>query len=219
MGIATLPLVVAALAWIVIGIAAWHPLVATIAGWFGAADAGGITWRTVLAAALAAVMMAALAVATGLVAVAVLAMPVIVRTVASRDFPALAAHDGGTAAGSLANAIAAVAIFVPLWLVTLPLLVLPPLYVAVSMLLNAWFTQRTFRYDALAMHASGDEIRTVLRQSRGRLLGLGLLLSPLSLIPVINILVLPIYAGIAFAELCLAELAALRSAHSPAEPA
>lgn len=214
-----MPLLVAALAWIVIGIAAWHPLVATVAGWFGATDAGGITLQTALAALLAAVMIAVLAVATGLVAVAVLAMPVIVRAVASRHFPALAAHDGGTVTGSLANAIAAIAIFVPLWLATLPLLFVPPLYVAASMLLNAWFTQRTFRYDALAVHASGDEIRTVLRHSRGRLFALGLLLSPLSLVPVFNILVLPVYAGIAFAELCLAELAALRGQPSPARPA
>lgn len=219
MGVATIPLFAAALAWIAIGIAVWHPLVATIAGWFGATDAGGITLQSVLAAVLAAVMIAVLAVATGLVAVAVLAMPVIVRSVASRHFPALAARDGGTVTGSVANAVAAVAIFIPLWVVTLPLLVVPPLYVAVSMLLNAWFIQRTFRYDALAMHASGDEIRTVLRRSRGRLFGLGLLLSPLSLVPVVNILVLPIYAGIAFAELCLAELATLRGPDSPARAA
>ena len=44
----------------------------------------------------------------------------------------------------------------------------------------------------------------------GRLFVLGLVLSPLSLVPMFNILVLPIYAGIAFAELCLAELVALR---------
>ena len=214
-----MPLLVAALAWIAIGIAAWHPLVATVAGWFGATEAGGITLQTALAAVLAAVVIAVLAVATGLVAVAVLAMPVIVRAVASRHFPALAARDGGTVTGSFANAIAAVAIFVPLWLATLPLLVVPPLYVAASLLLNAWFTQRAFCYDALALHASGDEIRTVLRQSRGRLFALGLLLSPLSLVPVFNILVLPVYAGIAFAELCLAELAALRGQPSPARPA
>ena len=209
-GLATLPLVVSAGAWIAIGVAAWHPLVAAIAGWFGATPDAGISLEVVLASVIAAVMIAALAVATGLVAVAVLAMPVIVRTVASRHFPALAAHDGGTVAGSLANAMVAVAIFVPLWIVTLPLLALPPLYVAVSLVLNAWFTQRMFRYDALAVHASGSEIRTVLRHSRGRLFALGLVLSPLSLVPVFNILVLPIYAGIAFAELCLAELVALR---------
>src|SRR5512135_120264 len=215
-GLATLPLVVSALAWIAIGVAAWHPLVGAIAGWFGAKADAGITGELVLASVIAVVMIAALAVATGLLAIAVLAMPVIVRTVASRHFPELATHDGGTVAGSLANAMVAVAIFVPLWITTLPLLAVPPLYVAVSLLLNAWFTQRMFRYDALAMHATGNEMRTVLRRSRGRLFTLGLVLSPMSLVPVLNILMLPIYAGIAFTELCLAELVALRD-DAPAE--
>ena len=84
------------------------------------------------------------------------------------------------------------------------------MYVAVSLLLNAWLSQRMFRYDALAEHATADEIRAVLRENRVRLLGLGLTLSPLSLVPVVNLLVLPIYAGIAFTELCLSELARLR---------
>jgi hypothetical protein len=43
-------------------------------------------------------------------------------------------------------------------------------------------------------------------------MGLGLALSPLSLIPLVNIFVLPILGGIAFTELCLAELVALRAA-------
>src|SRR6185312_7856201 len=114
-------------------------------------------------------------------------------------------------AGSVGNAALALLIFVPLWLVSLPLLVFPPLYAVASLLLNAWLSQRMFRYDALAEHASAAEIATVLRGSRARLLGLGLVLSPLSLVPVFNVLVLPIYAGIAFTELCLAELAALRA--------
>ena len=48
-----------------------------------------------------------------------------------------------------------------------------------------------------------DEIATVVRERKTRLLLLGLVLSPLSLMPIVNILVLPIYAGIAFTELCL----------------
>ena len=152
-------------------------------------------------------MFAALAVATALAAIAVLTMPVIVKTVAARHFPQLTARRGGTFAGSARNAMVALLVFVPLWLVTLPLLFLPPVYVVVSLLLNAWLSQRMFRYDALAEHASAPEIAVVLRENRVRLLGLGLVLSPLSLIPVVNVLVLPIYAGIAFTELCLAELA------------
>ena len=34
---------------------------------------------------------------------------------------------------------------------------------------------------------------------------------PLSLVPIVNLWILPIYAGIAFTELCLDELARLRS--------
>jgi len=78
-------------------------------------------------------------------------------------------------------------------------------------MLNAWLSQRMFRYDALAEHASAAEIATIVRDNRARLFGLGLALSPLSLVPIVNVLVLPIYAGIAFTELCLSELAALRA--------
>jgi len=159
--------------------------------------------------------MAALAAATALAAIAVLTMPVIVKTVASRHFPQLAARRGGTVAGSLRNALSALLAFAALWLATLPLLLIPPVYVAASLLLNAWLSQRMFRYDALAEHASAPEIDAVLRENRKRLFGLGLTLAPLSLIPIVNILVLPIYAGIAYTELCLSELAALRARKAP----
>jgi uncharacterized protein involved in cysteine biosynthesis len=142
-------------------------------------------------------------------------MPVIVKTVASRHFPQLAARRGGTLAGSLRNALSALLAFAALWLATLPLLLIPPAYVAASLLLNAWLSQRMFRYDALAEHASASEIDAVLRENRKRLFGLGLTLAPLSLIPIVNVLVLPIYAGIAYTELCLAELAALRARRAP----
>jgi len=209
--LATLPLALAALAWIVIAVAAWTPLTGMLAHAFGE-QAGETSWLARFAAQVVALLMfAALAVATALAAIAILAMPVIVSTVSARHFPALAAQGGGSVAGSAANATLALLLFVPLWLLSLVLLVFPPLYAVASLLLNAWLSQRMFRYDALAEHASAAEIATVLRGSRARLLGLGLVLSPLSLVPVFNVLVLPIYAGIAFTELCLAELAALRA--------
>jgi len=167
-------------------------------------------WQRIAADVVAVLMFAALAIATALAATAVLTMPVIVKTVAARHYPNLAVRRGGTFVGSTRNAVLALLVFVPLWLLTLPLLALPPLYIAVSLLLNAWLSQRMFRYDALAEHASGDEIAAVVRERKTRLLLLGLALSPLSLVPLVNILVLPIYAGIAFTELCLAELASRR---------
>jgi uncharacterized protein involved in cysteine biosynthesis len=209
-GLAFLPLVVAAIAWTGVAIATWAPFTAWLVSIIGASPDSLLP--AIGAGVVAAIAYAVLAVATALTAVAVLAMPVIVRTVATRDFPALAARRGGTVAGSLGNALAALAIFAVLWIASLVLLFVPPIFALVSLVLNAWLTQRMFRYDALAEHADPTEIRALLARSRGRLMGLGVLLAPLSLVPVVNVLVLPLFAGIAFTELCLAELAALRAA-------
>jgi uncharacterized protein involved in cysteine biosynthesis len=213
--LAILPLVIAAIVWIAIAVMAWDPLTGALVRLFGADAAATSRWQQIAAQVIAVLLFAALAVATALTAIAILTMPVIVKTVAARHFPGLTARRGGTFLGSARNAAIALLVFIPLWLVSLPLLVFPPLYVVVSLLVNAWLSQRMFRYDALAEHASPEEIATVLRENRTRLMGLGLALSPLSLIPVVNVLVLPIYAGIAFTELCLSELARLRS-RSPA---
>jgi uncharacterized protein involved in cysteine biosynthesis len=90
------------------------------------------------------------------------------------------------------------------------LLAVPPVYLAVTLLLNAWLNQRLFRYDALALHADSDELPAVFRVARWRLFGLGLVLAPLSLIPFVNLLA-PLCAGTAFSYLCLDELAAFRA--------
>ena len=205
-GLAVLPLVVAAVVWTGIAVAGWHPLTDALTRIFGAS-----TLSRVAADVIAVLMFAALAAATALTAIAVLAMPVIVRTVAARHYPTVAPLRGGTFAGSLGNAATALALFIPLWLASLVLLFIPPLYAVASLTLNAWLTQRMFRYDALAEHAARAEIAAVIARSRTRLMGLGLALSPLSLIPLVNIFVLPLYGGIAFTELCLAELEAFRA--------
>ena len=207
--LATLPLLVAAVVWIAIAVMAWNPVTEAIARFFSAAEPGA--WQRFAADAIAALMFVALAVVTALTAIAVLTMPVIVKIVAARHFPTLEAKRGGTLAGSIRNASVALTVFVVLWLLALPLLVLPPVYVVASLLLNAWLSQRMFRYDALAEHASEQEMASILRDNRSRLFGLGVVLSPLSLVPIVNVLVLPIYAGIAFTELCLSELARLRA--------
>lgn len=206
-GVVFAPLFAAAVLWAVVGWFAWKPL----ARWLGTTLLGGDDgWSLFAAGAAAAVLLMLGAVLTALVAVALLAMPVIVATVAERDFRDLAMRRGGTFIGSLGNAAVAVVVFLPLWLLALPLLFLPPIYVAVSLCLNAWLNQRLFRYDALALHAAGDEMREVIRGARGRLVLLGLVLAPLSLVPVVNLLA-PIYAGVAFTYLGLDELARLRA--------
>ena len=203
-----LPLVCVAVVFVAIAWWTWSPLVAWIATTLFGAQSG---WGVVAASIVAFLVFVALALVTALVAIAVLAMPVIVRTVAARDFATLERRRGGTFAGSVVNAAVAIVVFVPLWIGSLFLLAVPPLFVASSLALSAWLNQRLLRYDALAEHADARELRAVVRGARGKLFGLGLLLAPLSYVPFVNLLA-PLYAGVAFTYLCLDELAARRAA-------
>lgn len=201
-----LPVVAAAMLWALLGYFAFDPFGDWLAlYWFGATNG----WGNVAAHIVAALVIFFGVMLTVLVAVAVLAMPVLVDAVARRDFQGLARRKGGTWLGSAMNATFAIALYLVLWVLCLVLLSLPPLYLTVSLLLSAWVNQRLFRYDALSEHADASEMGEVLRRARRKLLLLGLVLAPLSLIPLVN-LIAPMYAGIAFAYLCLAELAALR---------
>jgi hypothetical protein len=137
------------------------------------------------------------------------AMPVVVGLVAERHFGSLEMKRGGTVMGSVWNAVRGILAFAALWLVTLPLwltgigaLVLPPM-------LSAWFTQRMFRYDALAEHASAAEYRRIAQGSTGRLVLMGLLLALLYYVPLVN-LVVPVLSALAFTHLCLGELSRIR---------
>lgn len=170
----------------------------------------GLSSIFVWGSAIAAVaLLLPLMLVTAVVVTELVAMPVIVPLVARRDYPGLAGKKGGTIAGSIWNAVAAVTLFAVLWLLSLPLwftgigaLVLPPL-------ISAHFNQRMFRYDALAEHATPAERETIVRAARGRLFALGFLLAMLYTIPFVNLAV-PVLSGLAFTHLCLAELARLR---------
>lgn len=150
---------------------------------------------------------------TALLVAEVVAMPVIVPWVAARRFPGLTEKRGGTPAGSVMNSFIAVAIFLLLWIVTLPLwftgigaIVLPPV-------LSAYLNQRLFRYDALSDHASVAEYARLRTRARGRLFLLGLPLALLYCVPVVN-LAAPGLTALAYTHFCLAELERLRQAQA-----
>ena len=194
------------LLWIAVGVVAFDPLTRTLTGWLGAPTNAGVYAG---AAIFVVLLFVVLAVVTALVAVSVFAMPAIVTLVTARHFPDLEARHGGTFAGSMRNLVATLALFAPAWIVALLLVPVPPVYLVASWALSGWLSQRVFRYDALAEHADAAELATLPRAIRGRLLLLGILLAPLTLVPIVN-LVIPLLAGIAFACLCLDELAHAR---------
>ena len=179
----------------------------TVAGWL---KNWGAAWVIDSAAVLLVVIAILPAIyITALVITEIVAMPVIVKLVGERYFPALERAAGGTITGSVLNAVTGISVFAVLWIVTLPLWLTGIGAVAAPVLTSAYLTQRMFRYDALAEHASGREIGRVISTSRGDLFALGALLALLLYVPFVNLLV-PVLSGLAFTHLCLARLVECR---------
>lgn len=199
------------LAWLFWG--AWTGLIAgamantTVAGWLQGWNAAWVIDYTAALAVLIAILPAMFV--TALVITEIIAMPVIVKFVAERYHPDLRRAAGGTLAGSIGNAAIAITVFAVLWVVTLPLWLTGVGAVLAPLLTSAYLSQRLFRYDALAEHASPEEFAQLVRSSRGDLFLLGILLSLLLYVPVLNLLV-PVLGGLAFTQFCLARLSATR---------
>ena len=148
---------------------------------------------------------------TGLVITAVFSMPVIVAHVERKYYPALERKAGATPIGGIANTVFSVAWYAICLIISLPLWFLFPLSVVALAILGAWLNMRLFLYDALGEHASKEEYAQVVSRSGTKLYSLGLAAGLLQFVPVLN-LFLPVYMGLAFTHLCLAELQQLRRA-------
>jgi hypothetical protein len=119
-----------------------------------------------------------------------------------------------------------------LLIVTLPLWLVPPFFALIPPLLWGWLTYRVMSYDALALHASRDERRALVRRFRLPLLLIGIasgLLGSLPtllwatsvwlivLFPVITAMTIWIYAfilvfsGLWFGYYCLRALQRMRT--------
>lgn len=200
----------------------WRRLTGWVTGWLGSLawlrslrDAG-MQWIVDSAGALTVIVLVLpLFMITVVLLTEIFVMPAMIRYVGERRYAQLEKRRGGTTLGSALNAAASILMFLILWIVTLPLwltgiagAVLPPL-------LSAFLAQRVFRYDALSDHADADEYRAIIQRARGRLFLLGLLLSPLMFVPLLNLLA-PALSALAFTHLCLAELAQWRAANAAA---
>jgi CysZ protein len=146
---------------------------------------------------------------TALFILGIFGMNAMVEYVASRSFPALERRHGGGAVGSALNAMGAFLGLLALFLVSLPLWIVPPLWPVIPVLVLAWVNQRLLRYDALAEHADRDEMRALFRERRGALYGLGLVMAISAFVPLAGFLV-PVAFGLAYIHYLLGALAKLR---------
>lgn len=146
---------------------------------------------------------------TALVITAVFEMPLMLEHIAGRSYPELERKRGGNTVGSIINSIVAVAVYLAGWVLCLPLWLFSPFALVLPLILMGYLNQRLFRYDALAEHASSEEYAQIVRHSAAKLYLLGVLAGLLQFVPVLNLFA-PLYAGLAFIHLCLAELKLLR---------
>ena len=155
------------------------------------------------------VMFVPLVLVTATLIIAVVAMPTMVNHVAATYYPTLERRRGGTFAGSVWNAVVALVVFLVFSLLLLPLWFVPLFWPVLPVLLFGYFNQRVFRYDALADHASAEEMRELFRRHGMSLYLLGIVLSLLAHIPVIGFFI-PVVAGLAFIHYLLERVAELR---------
>lgn len=214
------PILAASLLWLILGVTFWG----TFSGWIASgltaigiqAWLEGVEPRSVaygIQAVAHLILFVPLVFITALVLTALFAMPALVRLVANRNYPQLKRANRGAFVGSVLNALLALAIFIAIWLVTLPLWLLG-VGVVIPFIAMAYLNQRLFRYDALAEHASPKEMQAIFSAYRPSLWGLGLLTGLVQFVPFLNI-VAPVLAGLAFIHFCLARLAHLRYSISP----
>jgi hypothetical protein len=148
---------------------------------------------------------------TALVILSMFGMPAMVDHVAARRFPQLARRTGGSVAGSVWNGVVALAGLAGLALASIPFWFVPPLWPLIPVVIMGWLNQRLLRYDALAEHATGEEMQQLFSAERRTLYLLGALLALLAYVPVLNLIVPALFA-LAFIHHLLGALEALRKA-------
>lgn len=150
----------------------------TILAWFGM---GAL--KTVIVPMLAMWALLPLMILTALVFVGLFTVPAISRHIGARHYPQLDKRHGGSGWGSLWTSLWCFAVFVVLWLLTLPVALVPPLAFVVHPLLWGWLTYRVMAYDTLADYASADERRALLRLHRWPLLVIGTVVGAMGAAP------------------------------------
>ncbi|MCK9379956.1 MAG: EI24 domain-containing protein [Sulfuritalea sp.] len=199
------PLVALAL-WLAVAVAVWVHGVALMAQIVPQLPWSGWEWVAHWAAVfLLLAGFAALVYFTAIVLVAVFALPRMVNLVAARDYPDLGRHGENVFWGSLGNTLGAGAIFVVGCMAMLPLLLIPGALLVLPLLWGSWFNQRTFRFDALAEHATRTEMRRLLAENRSRFYFAGVGTAAAAHVPLVNLLA-PALTALVFVHLGLAAL-------------
>jgi hypothetical protein len=239
-----LPFVISIAIW---GVLLWlglQPLIDAMQAWFTdnslfTFSGDALEWvglgsmKPILVPLLAMWLLLPLMILTALLFVGILAVPAIVRHLSLRHYRELQRRRGGSLWGSVRLSTVSFLVFIVLWVLTLPINAIPPFTFMIQPLLWGWLTYRVMTYDALAEHASRDEMRLLLRQHRWSLLFIGIMTGVMGAAPTLlwlggalGLIFFPLLAGVSiwlyvvifvfsglwFSHYCLEALAQARSA-------
>ncbi|MDP1614059.1 MAG: EI24 domain-containing protein [Sulfuritalea sp.] len=200
------PPLLALLLWVAVGFGLWSHGVELIGRVLPQLPWEGWEWVARWAAVF--LLLAAFAVlvyVTAILLVAVFALPRLINLVAARDYPDLGRHGENVFWGSLGTTLGAGAIFVVGGLLMLPLLLIPGVLLVLPLAWGAWLNQRTFRFDALAEHATRAELQRLVRENRSRFYAAGLATAAAAHVPLLNLLA-PALTALVFVHLGLTAL-------------
>ncbi|CAH1388157.1 EI24 domain-containing protein [Candidatus Nitrotoga sp. M5] len=211
------PMLVAAFLWMILGVVFWS----TFSGWI----ASGLTFigiqewlegleprwvANVIQVTAHLILFIPLVFTTALLITAFFAMPALIRLVADRDYPQLKRENGGNNIANLLNAVLAIGVFIAIWVLSLPLWIIG-IGVIVPFVAAAYLNQRLFRFDAVAEHATSEEMKSMFSTYQSSWWGLGLLTGLLQFVPILNLFA-PVLTALAFIHFGLARLTSLRQA-------
>lgn len=139
----------------------------------------------------------AIAYLVAMILAAVVIMPLMLNHLAENEYRDVAAMGKDSFVAAAVNSVMASIFFIVAWVVTIPLWLIPGFSLVVPLLLMAWLNRRTFAYDALSMHATAAEWKSIRKERRAQLFMLGLTMALLAHIPLLGLLV-PALAALSF---------------------
>jgi hypothetical protein len=216
------PMLVSLVIWGVVAVVAWMRLAMSLAAilkeWLEPAlgfirlDFGDAT--LIAAHVILFLLFVPLVYVTALFILGVFGMQKMVDYVAERSFPQLERRHGGSVAGSIGNGLAALGGMLGLFVLSLPLWLIPPLWPLIPLVVLTWGNQRLLRYDALAEHADNADMARMFGERRTSLYTLGFLLALVAFVPLVQFLG-PVVFGLAFIRYLLGTLIELRYGGHP----
>lgn len=160
--------------------------------------------------ALSILSLLGISIALGLLLSAMMVTPIVMRFVSQRHFAHLAKRGEQANSVSLGNGVKVVLIFAFGWLLTLPLWLIPPFPLLLSLFWSSYLFANIAKVDVLVEHATASERQWVLKMHNGGFWKIGVLCALGSFVPGLG-LILPVFSMIVSAYYGLSALEALRA--------